>query len=100
MRSIAEAILQEHYDAITLMVTTMGRSEVQATLLLPVGECRRELMRPVDATAIDDHDHGFAGMAKERHDLLEIVPKPLGIKMRNDFIEDVRGAIWLSLIHI
>ena len=66
---------------------------MQAKLRLPVGERRRELVRPVDATAVDDHDHCFAGVAKERHDLMDILAKPLGIKLGDDFIEDFRGPI-------
>src|SRR5262245_50915564 len=32
-------------------------------------------------------------MAKERHHLMDILAKPLGIKLGDDFIEDFRGAI-------
>jgi hypothetical protein len=75
------------------LVTTMGREEVPATLLLPVGACRRELRRPVEATAIDDPDHGCAGRATERHALLAIWAQPLGSKMRHACRADVRGAL-------
>ena len=70
------------------MMAAMGGSKVQTKLLLPVDERRREFVRPVDATAVDDHDHRFAGVAKERHDLMDILAKPLGIKMGDDFLED------------
>ena len=50
-------------------------------------------MRPVDATAVNDHHDLFPGMAKERHHLMDILAKPLGIKLGDDFIEDFRGAI-------
>ena len=67
---------------------------MQAKLRLPVGERRRELVRPVDATAVDAHAHCFAGWAKERHDWMDILAKLLGIKLGDDFIEDFRGPIW------
>jgi len=60
---------------------------------LPVGQRRRQLVRAVDATAIDDHDALFPGGAKEGHHLMDILPKPFGIKLGDDFIEDFRGAI-------
>ena len=61
---------------------------MKTTLRLPVGERRRALVRPVDATAVDDHDHRFAGVAKERHAWMDIWATPLGITMRHDFLED------------
>jgi len=48
---------------------------------------------PVDATAVNDHHDLFPGMAKERHHLMDILAKPLGIKLGDDLIEDFRGAI-------
>src|SRR2546423_367506 len=62
-------------------------------LLMPVCQRRRELFRPVDATAVDDHDDLLPGVAKEGHDLMDILAHPLRIKMGNDLIEDFRGAI-------
>ena len=61
----AHPILQhapEAFKRIEVM-TTGGRQEMQPKLLVPVGERRRELFRPVDATAVGDHDHLFAGVA-------------------------------------
>ena len=52
-----------------------------------------ELVRPMEPTAIDDHDDVFAGFAEGRHDLMEILAQLLGIKVRHDFIEDFGGAI-------
>jgi hypothetical protein len=75
------------------VVTTVGRQEMQSTLLVPVGQRRDELFRAVDATAVGDHDHLFAGVAKEGHHLMDIVPQPLGIKMGDDLVEDFGGAI-------
>jgi len=75
-------------------VPTMGGEEVPATRLLPVGACRRERMRPVNATAVDDHDHGCAGVAKKRHAGMALWTTPLGIKGGDALREDFRGAIW------
>lgn len=50
-------------------------------------------MRPVDATAIDDHHHLFPGRATGGHHVMDIVPQPLRIKLRADLIEDFCGAI-------
>jgi len=52
------------------VVATMRRQEMQPKLLVPVCQRRRELFRPVDATAVGDHDHLFAGVAKEGHHLM------------------------------
>jgi len=50
---------------------------------------RVELVRPMDATAIDDHHDLFAGCAEGGHHLMDVVPKSLGIKLRDDLIEDL-----------
>lgn len=65
--------------------------ELQLTLIV----CQRggKLARPMDATAIDDHDDLFAGFAKDTHDLREILTEFLGVKMRHNLIEDARRAI-------
>ena len=39
-----------HFDGVEV-VTTVGWQEMQPKLLVPVGQRRRELVRPVDATA-------------------------------------------------
>jgi hypothetical protein len=75
------------------VVTAPGRQDIQAKLLVPVCQRRRELVGPMDATAIDDHDHLFSRMAKERHDLMDILAKPLSIKLGHDLIEAFRGPI-------
>ena len=51
----------------------MRRQEMQPKLLVPVGQRRRELVRPVDATAIGDHDDLFLGVAKDGHHLMDIL---------------------------
>ena len=71
----------------------MRRQEMQPKLLVPVCQRRRELFRPVDATAVGDHDHLFAGVAKEGHHLMDILAQPLRIKMGDDFVENFGGAI-------
>jgi len=74
------------------MVSTMRRQEMPPKLLVPVGERRRELMRPMDATAVGHHNHLFASVAKEGHHLMDVLAKPLCLKMGDNLIEDFRGA--------
>src|SRR5262245_11616585 len=91
----ANAILHdapEAFDGIE-MVPTAGRQEMQPKLFVPVGQRRRELFRPVDATAVGDHDDLFARVAKEGHHLLDILAQPFCIKMGDDLVEDFGGAI-------
>ena len=93
--SSTDPVLQhapEAFNRIEVM-TTVGRQEMQPKPLVPVGQRRRELFRPVDATAVGHHDHLFAGVAKEGHHLMDILAQPLRIKMRHDLIEDFRGPI-------
>jgi hypothetical protein len=75
------------------VVATMRRQEIQPKLLVPVSERRRELVRPMDATAVGHHDHLFAGVAKEGHHLMDVLAKPLRIKMGDHLIEDFGGPI-------
>ena len=75
------------------MVTASGWQELQPKAPLPMGERRGERVRSVDATAIDDHHHLFPSGGKDGHHLMDIVPKPLGIKLRDDLIEDFGGPI-------
>ena len=70
------------------MVTASGGQELQPKASLPMVERRGQRVRPVDATAIDDHHHLFSGGGKEGQHWMDIVPKPLGIKLRDDLIED------------
>src|SRR5438128_189576 len=62
-------------------------------LVVVVSEWRVELVRPMDATAIDDHDDLFAGLAEGGHHLMEILAQLLRIKVRHDCREDFRGPI-------
>src|SRR5215813_13810129 len=75
------------------MVSAMSRQEMQPKLLVPVCQRRCELMRPVDATAVGHHDHLFARVAQEGHHLMDVLAKPLCLKMGDNLIEDFRGAI-------
>ena len=59
---------------------------MEAKLAMVVVEGRVELVRPMDATAIDDHDDLFASFAKDAHDLMNILAQLLGVKMRDDLI--------------
>ena len=63
------------------VVTTVGREQMQPKLFVPVSQCRRELFRPVDATAVGDHDDLFPGAAKDGHHLMDILVQPLRIKL-------------------
>ena len=91
----ADPVLQHTPEAFNRIevVTTVGRQEMQPKLLVPVCQRRRELFRPVDATAVGDHNDLFAGMAKEGHHLMDIMAQPLRIKMGDDLVEDFGGAI-------
>ena len=75
------------------MVSTARWQKMQMKLLVPVRKRRGELVRPMDATAIDHHDDRFPRAAKERHHLMDILAKPLRLKMGNDFKEDFRRPI-------
>ena len=66
---------------------------MEAQLAVVVVEGRVELVRPMDAAAIDDHHHLFAGFAEDCHHLMEILTQLLGIKVRDNFIEDFGGAV-------
>src|SRR5919202_4799620 len=75
------------------MVPASGGQELQPKAPLPMGERRGKRVRPVDATAIDDHHDFFADRGKNGHHLMDILPKPRGIKLRDELIEDLGGAI-------
>ena len=53
-----------------------------------VVEGRVELVRPMDAAAIDDHHDLFSSCAEGRHHLMDILAQRLGIKMWDDLIKD------------
>ena len=91
----ADPVLQHAPEAFKRIevVTTVGRQEMQPKLFVPVCQRRRELFRPVDATAVGDHNHLFAGVATEGHHLRDILAPPLRVTMRDDRIDDARGTI-------
>jgi len=72
---------------------------MEAKLALIVVEGRVKLMRPMDATAVDDHDDLLTSFAKDAHDLMDILAQLLGVKMGHDLIEDTRGTILDSPNH-
>lgn len=61
---------------------------MEAQLAVVVVEGGVELVRPMDPAPIDDHHNLFPSCAKGRHDLMEILAQLLGIKVRDDLIED------------
>jgi hypothetical protein len=93
--SCIDAVFQyapKAFHGIEVMSTT-GRQDMQPKLLAPMGQRRRQLMGPMDATAVDHHDDFLPGVAKEGHYLMDIVAKSLRIKLGDDLIKDFRGAI-------
>ena len=52
-----------HFNGIQV-VPTVGWKQMQPKLSVPVSQRRRELFRPVEATAVGDHDHLFSRVAK------------------------------------
>ena len=93
--SSADPVLHHAPEAFHRMevVSAMRRQEMQPKLLVPVRQCRRELVRPVDATAIGDHDNLFLGVAKDGHHLMDVLAQPLRLNMGDPLIEDFRGPI-------
>jgi hypothetical protein len=91
----ANPVLHHPPAACTRMpvVTTVGWKQMQPKPFVPVSQRRRELVRPVDATAVGDHDDLLPGVAKEGHHWMDRVAQPLRIKMGNDLIEDFRGPL-------
>jgi hypothetical protein len=81
------------------VVSTRGREEMEAQLIMVVVERGVELVRPVDPTAIDDHHDLLPGFAEPRHPLGNILAQLLGIKVRHDFIAHFGGAILDSADH-
>ena len=74
-------------------VTTVSREHIPPKLFVPVGQRRRELLRPVEATAVGDHDHLLARVAQAGQHWMAIVAQPLRLNMGHDLVEDVGGAI-------
>jgi hypothetical protein len=70
------------------VVSAMRRQEIQPKRLVPVCQRRRELMRPMEATAVSHQDHLFAGVATEGHHLMDVWAQPLRSTMGDHLIED------------
>ena len=66
---------------------------MEAKLVVVVLQGRVELVRSVDAAPIDDHHDLCAGGAEGRHHLVDILAPLLGIKVWDDFREDLRSAL-------
>jgi hypothetical protein len=66
---------------------------MEAQLVVVVLQGRVQLVRSVDPAAIDDHHDLFAGGTEGGHHLVDILAQLLGIKVRDDFIEDFGGPI-------
>src|SRR5919198_1651696 len=66
---------------------------MEAQLALIVSEGCVQLVRPMDAAAIDDHHDLFLGFPEGGHDLVHILAELLRINMGDNLIEDFRGAI-------
>ena len=66
---------------------------MKAELAVVVVEGRVELVRPLDPAPIDAHHDLFLGFPEGGHDLVHILAQLLRITMRDDLIEDFRGAI-------
>src|SRR5438309_9756426 len=66
---------------------------MEAQLAVVVVEGCVDLMRPMDPAPIDDHHDLFLGFPEGCHDLVNVLAKLLSIKMRDNLIEDFRGAI-------
>jgi hypothetical protein len=69
------------------VVPTMGGQKRAPHHVVVVSAWRVELVRPMDATAIGDHDDLCAGVADGGQHLMEILVQLLRIKVRHDFIE-------------
>jgi len=65
----------EAFDRLEV-VAAAGWQDLPPTLLVPVGQRRRELLGAVDATAIDDPADLFPDGAKAGHDVMDILSKP------------------------
>jgi len=75
------------------MVAATSRQERPLQLLVPVCQRRRELVRPMNATAVGHHHDLFPSMAQEGHHLMDVLTQSLRIKMGHDLIADSGGAI-------
>ena len=72
---------------------TMGRYALEAELAVVVIEGCGERVRPLAPAPIDAPHDLLRGLPAERHPLVPLLAQLLGITMRDDLIEDWRGAI-------
>src|SRR5262249_60433444 len=93
--SSTNPVLQDAPEAFNRIeaVTAVGREQIKPKLFVPVGQRRRELFRPVDTTAVGDHDDFLPRVAKEGHHLMDIFAQPLRLKIRDDLIEEIRRDV-------
>jgi len=70
------------------VVAASGGQELEPKSAMPMGQRRGERVCAVDATAIDDQHHLCASGGQGGHELMDILPKPCGIKLRDNLIED------------
>jgi hypothetical protein len=66
---------------------------MQAKFAAVVVKGRVEFVRPMDPAPIDHHHNLFLGFPEGRHYLMNILAQFLGIKVRDDFIEDFGGTV-------
>ena len=91
----ADRVLHDAPEAFNVIevMPTLGPEEMEAQLALRVVESRVELVRPIDAAAIDYHHYLFPGFAEGGHHLMHILAQLLRIKVWHYFIKDFGGAI-------
>ncbi len=75
------------------LVPTAGRQHVQLKLAVVVRQSGGQLFGTMDTTAIGHHDDFLLGVAEDGHDVMDVLPKVVGITMRHECIDDTRGAI-------
>jgi hypothetical protein len=72
---------------------------MEAQLVMIVGEGGVELVRSVDAAAIDHHHDLFPGFPEGGHPLMDVLAQLVGIEVGHDFREHLRGAILARADH-
>jgi hypothetical protein len=82
----------EAFHGIEVM-SAPGWQARQPQWLVPVGQRRRQHVRPVHAPTVDHHDDLLLSATKAGHAWMALVAQPFGIAMGDDRREDVRGTI-------
>jgi hypothetical protein len=75
------------------VVATRRRHERPPQRLVPVGQRRREPVRPMDATAVGPHDPLCAGTATEGPHLMDVWAQPRRLNMGDHLREAFGGPI-------